>query len=146
MIINSLAPYTNTTMMAIESMEDQLAQVPTLVGGSECPSSLEPARLPRTLLGEDAEVQQSHPIMGDSVTSPMHWFPKEGCKLSPSLALSPIKVHVQGAEPEYTSHSRAAPATRMVSHMGAEDTNPLAARTSGVTGTAGGAVMGVEVG
>ena len=84
--------------------------------------------------------------MGDPVTSPVHLFPKEGQKLSLSPALSPIKVHVQGAELEYTSQSRAAPATRMVSHMGAEDTNPLAAETSGVSGTAGGAVMGVGVG
>ena len=83
--------------------------------------------------------------MGDSVTSPVHLFSKEGPKLSPSPALSPVKVRVQGAEPEYTSQSRAAPATRMVSHMGVEDTNPQAAGTSGVSGTAG-AVMGVGVG
>ena len=110
-------------MTAIESMEDQLAQVPTLTRGSECPSSPEPVRLPNTLLGEDINVQQSDPIVGDSVTSPVHLFPKEGQKLLPSPALSPVKVHVLGAEPEYTSHSWAAPSTRMVSHMG-EDTNP----------------------
>ena len=66
--------------------------------------------------------------------------------MSLSPALSPMKVRVQGAELEYTSHSRAAPATRMVSHMGAEDTNPQVAGTSGVSGTTGGAVMGVGVG
>ena len=91
-------------------------------------------------------MQQSYPIVGDSVTSPVHLFPKEGPKLSLSPALSPVKVHVQGTAPEYTSQSRAVPATRMVSHMGAEDTNPLAAGTSGVSGTTGGAVMGVGVG
>ena len=83
--------------------------------------------------------------MGDSVTSPVHPSSKEGPKLSLSPALSPIKVRVQGAEPKYTSQSQAAPATKMVSHMG-EDTNPQAAGTSGVSGTAGGAIMGVGVG
>ena len=133
-------------MTAIESMEDQLAQIPNVAEGSVDPCSPEPVRLPSTLFGEDADVQQSHPIVGDSVTSPVHQIPKEGPKLSLSPALSPIKVHVQGTAPEYTSQSRAVPATRMVSHMGAEDTNPLAAGTSGVSGTASGAIMGVGVG
>ena len=62
-----------------------------------------------------------------------------------SPALSPIKVRVQGTAPEYTSESRAVPATRMVSHMG-EGTIPQAAGTSGISGTQTGAVMGVGVG
>ena len=41
--------------------------------------------------------------------------------------------------------SRAAPATRMVSHMGTEDTHPEAAGTSGGGGT-GGAAISVGVG
>ena len=81
-------------MTTIESMEGQLAQVPMLTGGSAVPSSPEPVRLPSTLFGEDVDAQQSHPIVGDSVTSPVHLFSKEGPKLSPSPALSPVKVRV----------------------------------------------------
>ena len=55
-------------------------------------------------------------------------------------------MHVQGAELEYTLQSWVAPATRMVSHMGPEDTNPLVAGTSRGCGTIGGAAMGVGVG
>ena len=79
-------------MTAIESMEDQLAQVPVSARGSADPCSPEPVCLPSTLFGEDADPQPSRPIVGDSVTSPVHPFPKEGPKLSLSPALSPIKV------------------------------------------------------
>lgn len=77
----------------------------------------------------------------------MHPYPKKGLELSPSLVQSPVKVDVQGAELEYTSQSWAAPTMRIVSHMGPKDTNSfMAAGTSGGSGTAGGAVMGVGVG
>ena len=75
-------------------MEDQLAQVPTSIGGSEGPDSPRPVRLPSIFSGEDVNVQQPHPIVGDSVTSPVHLFSKEGPKLPLSPALSPIKVRV----------------------------------------------------
>ena len=133
-------------MTAIESMEDQLAQVPVSARGSADPCSPEPVCLPSTLFGEDADPQPSRPIVGDSVTSPVHPVSMEGPKLSLSPAMSPIKVRVQGTAPEYTSESQAVPAIRMVSHMVPEDTHPQAAGTSGVSGTQGGAVMGVGVG
>ena len=44
-------------MTAIESMEDQLAQVPVPVEGSADPCSPEPVCLPSTLFGEDADPQ-----------------------------------------------------------------------------------------
>ena len=53
--------------------------------------------------------------------------------------------YMRGAEPESTLFSWAALATRMVSHMGTEDTHPKAAGTSGGGGI-GGAVMSVGVG
>ena len=56
-----------------------------------------------------------------------------------------MKSRTQGAGPEFLSYSRAAPATRMVSHMGTEDTHPEAAGTSGGGGT-GGAAVSVGVG
>ena len=64
-------------MTTIEFIETQLVQVPTPEVGSESPSSPEPVRLPSTLFGEDIDVQQSHPIVGDSVISPVHLFLKE---------------------------------------------------------------------
>ena len=53
--------------------------------------------------------------------------------------------YTRGAEPEFSMHSRVTPATRMVSHMGTEDTHPEAAGTSGGGGT-GGAAGSVGVG
>ena len=82
-----------TVLMAtMELMETQLAQIPILGEGSESPSP-EPVHLPSTLFGEDVG-PQSHPIIGDSVTSPMHSHQKKGPKLSPSPVQSPVKVFV----------------------------------------------------
>ena len=102
-------------------------------------------RLPHTLDEESADQSPSRPVVRDSVTSPAGQNSPKGSVSPLGPQKPPVLVYAQGAEPEFTLRSRAAPATRMASHMGPEDAHPQAAGTSGQSGT-GGAAVSVGVG
>ena len=140
---------TSQQVVLIRSMEAMEAQMQDLFKEEKdsVPDTLSlPSLHPLKLYDEEQEDgSPSRPVVRDSVTSPAGQNPQKGSMPAISPLKAPLVLHAQGAEPEFSLYSWAAPATCMVPHMGIEDTHPEAAGTSGGGGT-GSAAVSVGVG
>ena len=132
-------------MTSMEAMEAQMQELmeEEKASVSENPSLAD--RLPLSLYEEPIEKSSPRLAVQDSVASPIGQGSQKGSGSADLPKKPPMIQYTRGAEPEFSMHSRVAPATRMVSHMGTEDTHPEAAGTSGGGGT-GGAAGSVGVG
>ena len=131
-----------TSMVAMEAqMRELVEEEKTSVSAS--PSLAD--RLPQSLYEEPIGKPSPRLAVQDSVASPIGKGSQKGSGSSDLPKKPPMIQYTRGAEPEFSMHSSVAPATRMVSHMGTEDTHPEVAGTSGGGGT-GGAAASVGVG
>ena len=133
-------------MTSMEAMETQMRELMSEEKASVSEDISLAGRLPLSL-SEELTVPP-RPAVRDSAASPTGRHSEQGSGSSEHPKKPLMIQNVQGAGPQFSMQSEAAPATRMVSHMGTADTNPQTAGTSvgGAGGAAAAATTSVGVG